>query len=65
MTEKICRKCKWKWDYTGKKKFTEKYDLYITCPRCKTPNKIKKSQQDAPISKSEGSESKDEGAAND
>jgi len=46
MTIQICIKCKYKWRYTGKKRFNELYNQYISCPRCLSLNKLKMEVKD-------------------
>jgi hypothetical protein len=40
MIELICKRCKWKWDYKGKRKPNKKYPQYVVCPRCRTTVKL-------------------------
>lgn len=36
-----CPRCKHEWNYKGKKRTTDKYFQYISCPKCRTSVKLR------------------------
>jgi hypothetical protein len=35
-----CKRCDYKWGYTGNKELNRGYAIYVCCPRCRTTVKL-------------------------